>query len=602
MRKRMTLRNTILITMILVTTILVAVLGSVSSRRFGNALTERTVSDYQETVNAVQKNMEALIIYAQDFAKYLSLDESVLETITEYQRLEGRITSAELTKMRQEWNLVSGRLINSTSMLYNLEIYSQDHLIYSYYNDPIASEEKNIPDELLREAVGQAAPVWSDLLALKQFRSYAKKTEYGIAVVKSVRNEWGRQVGAIALYVREPSFAEILQTVDGNTESSYYLINGEDKILSAMDKGLLHRRASASLGLSYAEYQKCLENGIYLKEQSGKAPFLYVSRGIGDKGLKIVCKTAMVELAQQQKELRFFMGVMAGVAVLAAVFCAWLVSSRITKPLGRLMEIMRQIKEDDSSQLRFQGQESGEIGVLGNRFNELMDRLDASREQMYQEQRQRRHNEVALLQAQIVPHFLYNTMGIIASFVKLGMKEEALTTIQNLVSFYRLSLSSGKEIITIGEEVELTGNYMALQQLRYIEYIEYTMECKEGVKDLRIPKLTIQPLVENILHHGLKPNGDKCRIHVSIDAEGTGNFIVISVEDNGRGISRERLSQLRESLKTGRNVTKSFGILNVHQRLKLMYGDEYHMDINSVEGAYTLFTLYLPKQKEEAHV
>ena len=140
-----------------------------------------------------------------------------------------------------------------------------------------------------------------------------------------------------------------------------------------------------------------------------------------------------------------------------------------------------------------------------------MDELDASMQQIYEEQRQRRHNEVRLLQAQIVPHFLYNTMGIISSFIKLGMPEKALSTIQNLVSFYRLSLSTGKDIITIKEEVELTRNYMELQQLRYIEYMEYSIDYEEEAAHIWIPKLTIQPLMENALHHGLKQIG---RAHV----------------------------------------------------------------------------------------
>ena len=220
-------------------------------------------------------------------------------------------------------------------------------------------------------------------------------------------------------------------------------------------------------------------------------------------------------------------------------------------------------------------------------------------QQIYEEQSQRRHNEVRLLQAQIVPHFLYNTMGIISSFIKLGMSEKSLTTIQNLVSFYRLSLSSGKEIISLKEEVELTRNYMELQQLRYIEYMEYSIACDKEAEDVWVPKLTIQPLVENVLHHGLKPDAEKCQIHISIAADQTSETLKISVYDNGAGIKAERLDQLRQSLATGKSITKSFGILSIHQRLKLIYGEEYHMEIESQEGEYTRFSLYLPLRHSE---
>ena len=147
--------------------------------------------------------------------------------------------------------------------------------------------------------------------------------------------------------------------------------------------------------------------------------------------------------------------------------------------------------------------------------------------------------------------------------------------------------------------MELTRNYIELQQLRYIEYMEYTIECDKDTEEVWIPKLTIQPLVENVLHHGLKPNGEKCRIHISVIADNPNEMLKISVYDNGAGIKAERLEQLRQSLETGKSITKSFGILNIHQRLKLIYGDEYHMEIDSREGEYTRFSLHLPLKDGE---
>ena len=419
---------------------------------------------------------------------------------------------------------------------------------------------------------------------MKQYRSYAKKTEYGFAVVKSVRNEYERRNGAIAVYLRESSLSDILEMENKDEKNRFYLVNGEDTILSGVDKEKLYCKAAETLGLSEEEYEKCVQDGMLLKEQRGQDPLLYMSRSIGNKGIKLVGKIILDELTIQQQGLTFFMGIMLFFALVLAGISAWFVSNRITKPLGELMDIMEKIKTDEkSTSLRFPKGNSGEIGVLGSRFNELMDELDASMQQIYEEQRQRRHNEVRLLQAQIVPHFLYNTMGIISSFIKLGMKDQALKTIQNLVSFYRLSLSSGNDIITIKEEVELTRDYMELQQLRYIEYMEYHIECEEEAERVWIPKLTIQPLMENVLHHGLKPGTEKCQIHVSITLEEEKNYLRICVHDNGAGIRTERLEQLKHSLETGKSITKSFGISNINQRLKLLYGEKYHMEIESAE-------------------
>lgn len=594
MKKGMKLRNLILITTILITTTIVLVFGYVSRRQFGNMLTERTVDDYQETVSAMQKNVETLILYAEDFTKYMSLNEQVLDTLVEYQNLSVEDEILNRVAMKLKWDDISNQLIFSTSMIYSLEMYYGDTMVYSYYDDPSVTDSKNIPDEILEEALSQAPPTWTGLLTLRQSRSYAKKTDYGFAVVKSVRNETGQRIGLLAIYIRESSFSDILQSVNKSQKSRSYLVDENHHIFSAIDKSELYNDAADTLGLSQEEYETCVQNGILLKEQKRQNPLLYVSRNIGDNGVKLICETTMEELGSQQRKSELFTGVMMFLAVMCAIISAWFVSKRITKPLGELMEIMEQIKTDEKSiHLRFPEGDTGEIGVLGSLFNELMDELDTSMQQIYDEQRQRRHNEVRLLQAQIVPHFLYNTMGIIASFIKLGMPEKALETLQNLVSFYRLSLSSGKDVITIKEEVELTHNYMALQQLRYVEYMEYSIKCAQEAEEVCVPKLTIQPLVENVLHHGLRPNGKKCQIRISIALDKSKESLTICVHDNGMGMKKDRLEQLRQSLEIGESVTKSFGIFNINQRLKLLYGENYHMGIESIEGEYTQFTIYL---------
>lgn len=338
-----------------------------------------------------------------------------------------------------------------------------------------------------------------------------------------------------------------------------------EKLLEEFQKLNRYMETIYALGLSAEEYDKCVQDGMLLKDQKGKEPILYMSRSLGDKGIKLIGEITMDELRIQKRELSLFIGIMLVLALVAAGISAWFVSNRITKPLGELMEIMEKIRTDEkSSSLRFPEGNTGEIGILGSRFNELMDELDASMQQIYEEQRERRHNEVRLLQAQIVPHFLYNTMGIISSFIKLDMPDKALKTIQNL-----------------------------------IEYMEYSIECEEDAEKVWIPKLTIQPLMENAIHHGLKHGGEKCRIHAGITLDKEQGYLRICVYDNGAGIKTERLEQLRHCLETGKSITKSFGITNIHQRLKLLYGEKYHMEIDSTEGEYTQFVLFVPLENRD---
>lgn len=606
MKKQRRLRNLILMTIILITTVIIMIFGSVSITQFEHMLTERTVDDYQETVNAMQKNVETLTLYAEDFSKYMALNEQVVDTLSKYPAmLEENAILNEVT-LKKKWDEISKQLIFSTSMMYSLEIYYDNNMIYSYYDDPSVDSMKNIPDEVLEKASLQASPVWSDLLVLRQLRSYTKKDEYGFAVVKSVSNENGQRIGLLAIFVRESSFANILEPVNEIQKSRSYLVDKDGCVISAVNKDELNNEIIDVLGLTSEEYKTCLQEGVLLKEEKNQDPMLYTTKSIGKRGMKLICETAMDELRYQQSTMKGYIVTLMIFSVIFAIISAWIVSRHITKPLGKLMNVMERIKTDEKDiHLRFPEGEVGEIGILGNRFNELMDELDSSMQQIYDEQRQRRHNEVRLLQAQIVPHFLYNTMGTISSFVKLGMTEKALETIQNLVSFYRVSLSSGKDVIQIKEEMELTRSYMELQQLRYVEYMEYSIECDRAAENVWVPKLTIQPLVENVLHHGFKPSGEKCKIQVRVAMEEKKERLQIIVHDNGKGIKKERLEQLRQSLEIGESVTKSFGIFNVNQRLKLMYGNDYQMEIQSIEGEYTQFSLCIwlkNKYEDEKYV
>lgn len=211
MKKQMKLRNTILLTTILITTTILLLLGCVFTRQFRSLLTDRMVDDYQETVNTMQKNVETLISYAEDFTKYMSLNDDVQDAIIQYENMTEENRILDYVELKENWDRLSNELIYSTSMIYSLEIYSGNTMVYSYYDDPMNSEQKNIPDEVLDKAVSQNSPVWSDLLNLKQYRSYAKRPQYGFAVVKSVRDSSEKKIGAIAIYIRESSFSDILE-------------------------------------------------------------------------------------------------------------------------------------------------------------------------------------------------------------------------------------------------------------------------------------------------------------------------------------------------------------------------------------------------------
>lgn len=213
---------------------------------------------------------------------------------------------------------------------------------------------------------------------------------------------------------------------------------------------------------------------------------------------------------------------------------------------------------------------------------------------IYEEQNTKRKMEIQLLQSQINPHFLYNTLNTINSLIGLGMNETASNAVSAMSAFYRNCLSSGKFIIPLKQELLITRQYLYIQNLRYMEFIDYkiTEAISKEEGETIIPKLTIQPIVENIFVHALRTS--KCRIEITVYSPSP-ERICISISDNGKGISPERLKQVQDSITAARENGNSFGLPSIRHRLSLLYGEDCSFTIESAPGAGTKIVIILPK-------
>jgi two-component system sensor histidine kinase YesM len=173
---------------------------------------------------------------------------------------------------------------------------------------------------------------------------------------------------------------------------------------------------------------------------------------------------------------------------------------------------------------------------------------------------------------------------------------EAKEATKALADFYRIALSSGREVITIGEELDNVKDYLAIQRIRYTDVFDFSIKMDEAILQNQILKLTIQPLVENAIYHGLKPKGINGRLHIMGSC--SDNEILITVSDNGVGIDPVKSKELLNTRKSD-HANKSFGLINVHERIKLFFGNEYGISIHSIPGEGTTIEVRLPKHTKE---
>ena len=219
-------------------------------------------------------------------------------------------------------------------------------------------------------------------------------------------------------------------------------------------------------------------------------------------------------------------------------------------------------------------------------------------EQVTREQKQLRKAEFELLQAQINPHFLYNTLDAIVWSAEAGNEKQVVKMVGSLSEFFRSSLNKGKEIVTIREELSHVRSYLEIQQIRYQDILDYEIDVPEELYINEIPKITVQPVVENALYHGIKEKRGGGKISVTGREDG-GDYI-ITVSDNGIGMGPDRLGEVRDGLTDSSPDSKKIYVLyNVNQRIKLDFGDEYGLSIDSVYDEGTTVTIRLPKKSNE---
>ncbi len=295
------------------------------------------------------------------------------------------------------------------------------------------------------------------------------------------------------------------------------------------------------------------------------------------------------------KRWEVFYIVLLAMAIGFSFAAAWAISRSIYIPIKRLHDVTRTITQDDL-QVLVTRENADEIAELGISFNIMIGKIRELLDAKVREQESLKKAELRALQAQINPHFLYNTLDTIIWMAEAGQTDQVVQLVSALSSFFRISLSKGRDWITIGEEIERTRSYLTVQKMRYRDILDYRIEVDDAVLDNTVLKLILQPLVENALYHGIKNKRSGGVIHVRARPSGDGQ-IVLEVEDNGIGFTPERLAAVRAQIAedSGEITLESgFGIDNVNKRVQLYYGRQYGLSIESERQAGTRVTLVIP--------
>ena len=271
------------------------------------------------------------------------------------------------------------------------------------------------------------------------------------------------------------------------------------------------------------------------------------------------------------------------------------VSNQVTEPIYRLRLAMEEVSQKgyiDAREVKVEG--TYEVEDLTRNYNDMIKRISSLMDQVVLEQNLKRKSELSVLQNQINPHFLYNTLDSIIYEINNNENETAQNMIIALSKLFRISLSKGKSIIPIRDEVEHVRNYLLIQKMRYREKFQYSINVTEDIMDYKVTKLILQPIVENAIVHGIKNNPDGGKI--DIEGYKDDGFIIFTITDDGFGILESKIKQIYDSFHKVVE-TDGVGVNNVFQRIRLYYGEKADIKIESELDCGTKVFIYLPIDK-----
>jgi two-component system sensor histidine kinase YesM len=335
-------------------------------------------------------------------------------------------------------------------------------------------------------------------------------------------------------------------------------------------------------------YQKLsgqMRNVEALEEISNREEFLVIATPVPWTSWEVYIKAPTNRLYTELNQIYNSILIIGLICALVAVFLAAIITHFVTKPVNKLRNVMRFVEEGD---LTARAPENGplEIQTLGRSFNRMLYEMDRLTKRLVAEENEKRTAVIKTLQAQIAPHFLFNTLAAMAGMTIKRPPAEVADALLSLKRLLYLSIGKNGDFVTLADEFEHIRHYIYLMNIRYPGRFSLQMELPEKLRHCRIIRLVLQPIVENSVYHGLKLRGGFIRVAAFSEVED----VIVRITDNGQGMSPEQLNGVwkRDQRRIG------VGIRNVHERLKLSFGPSYGLTIVSVVGEGTTVSLRIP--------
>ncbi len=531
-----------------------------------------------QIIKQINSNIESYVNNTENIINYMSIDPRIIKFLND-NKFED--TDIEDEAYKSIYNFVKFNPEIAGIMVVNTNGGYISDVMNRVSRDPLYNEEWYTKAYNKLETIHLfTKPIGRNIDNI--FRYSADEV---FSMSKAVMDSSTNQIkGVILIDIKLDAIKNIIENSRPGTAGFIYIMDINKEIVYTPVNNIVYRIKN--------EWIENINNDIIIKNINGEN---YQLTKIDSKytGWETIGVFHESESLRVIKYIRYYSFVVAILALIIAEILVIIFTRSIVNPIQKLKRLMRKAQEGDLT-VSFNAKYNDEIGELGGSFNTMVKEINNLIKLVQIEEKNKRLAEMNVLQAQIKPHFMYNTLDTIRWMAEEHNEEDIVEIIEAFTNLLRISLSKGKEVISVKEELSHVQSYLIIQKIRYEDKLNYEIQFDKEILDYKLIKLILQPLVENAIYHGIKEKRGNGRILITGKIEN--NLLCFTVADNGKGMDEETLNKINNMLNNndGNKNQIGYGIFNVNERIKIIHGSEYGLVYRSILGEGTIVELRHP--------
>ncbi|OPJ63377.1 sensor histidine kinase [Clostridium oryzae] len=521
-----------------------------------------------------------IIYYDSDIQRILSRNRNTYENDIIQQNIDMRYLESFLYGFKNSQDI------------YRVSIYVPNWFIYSNQNLYFENYNSLIGSEVYKKLMNSNEKVtWTPPEKIKSNSDYSQREEV-ISLLRKIRNrdKIGEYIGVVKISIMKKNIDDIINKANITRNGVVYIQDSNGNIICCSNVDILNKyslRANIEKKLANREV-----NWDSIKIHSKR--FAVDAKTIDNTDWTIVTAIPYSEILSEGNKLGKLMIFLVLIIGGIAYYISYKISGFTLKRLSLLTKSMKKI-QNGNLDVKIKSRNHDEIGELMNSFNYMVKRVNMLVEEQYKNGKEIKNAELKALQAQINPHFLYNTLDLINWEAIDNNVPKIADIAQKLAKFYKLSLNKGQDIVTIEDEINHVATYVQIQNLRFDNRIDFSVDIAEELYEYKVLKIILQPIVENSIIHGIMEDNRKGAGTIHLSVRKDENNIVFRIKDNGIGMTKEKIDKLLSD--SNEYKGSGYGIKNINNRIKLCYGQEYGLQYESTLGEGVLVRITIPAMK-----